>query len=660
MTPKTLKRGEKGEKERAIHARPTHCQQTLNALLIGIALQYLPATQVHALDNSLEDLIEGLLDIEVVSASKRAERLIEAPTSISVVSQEEMRLTGVTNVTEALRLIPGMIISEQRNGFYDVNIRGFDLAPPDLLSHQTASKNLLVMIDNRVIYDQTWGTTPWHDISLAIEDINRIEVVRGPSSALYGPNAFTGVVHIITQRPAITQTAFLTEADATTDHTPRKVKARLNVGNANTRLGYASIETASASGNLQARLSANVDQRDRHQTSLYSLVNDEYQSVDARFPTNFIVTLGPDFDGRRHFPDIEKANDHQAVNLFMTYEDYGTFIDFDVGYTTDEYIKVGFINAATAFNTFKSKVLYANARYREDNFLLQAYYNRARTTTLDDIIFDGEWLNENRNTAITAAYEWPLSEDHLLQTEYRYATTTYRDGGRSDDPFGLDKLPIVLDSNSLAIRSDLRLNQQLRLITALNYDIFRVPDTSKVALQLAATYAFTKDLIARVNFSQANRVPFASETSTDLQFRAPGSFLVSIFAENDLILATTDMLELGLRGSIGNHTAYDLELWIQQARDYNALVFTNTTTSRADLFNTPLDTKLEQTGVTLSIKHRLSQRLNLSYSVTAQETKLNDYYSNLFEREDLLPKGRVHQRQAGLPHSISTGAGPIS
>ena len=293
--------------------------------LLGCLLVcHLSSTNLMA-DNNLEDLLEGLLEVEVVSASKRSERLIDAPTSISRITRKEFQLAGVTTIAEALRLVPGMNVSEQRNGFYDINIRGFDFVPPDLPAHQIASKNILVMVDNRVIYDHTWGTVPWHDISLTIEDIDQIEVVRGPSSALYGPNAFTGVIHILTRLPGVDS-----------DSTPT-ITARANVGNAGTMLAQASVgfnddDHSSWSG----QLSVLAEQRERHQTSIYSLVNDQYQDVGERFPTNFILTLGPDYDAAYHFPKIERASDRQALNFFIHYDNnYGRQIDLDVGYSHD-------------------------------------------------------------------------------------------------------------------------------------------------------------------------------------------------------------------------------------------------------------------------------------------------------------------------------------
>lgn len=329
---------------------------------------------VATTDNSLEDLLEGLIGIEVVSASKKAERLIDAPTSISVISRAEIQRAGATSIAEALRLVPGMIISEQRNGHYDVNIRGFDIIPPDLPAHQTASKNLLVMVDNRVVYDHTWGTVPWHDLSVAVEDVERIEVVRGPASALYGPNAFTGVIHIITRQPS--------------SASPNKssVSARVQVGEADTILAHSAIEFSSHDGAWKSRLSANIDARDRHQETLYSAVNDEYQRVDERFPTNFIVTLGPDLDGPAHFPDISQANDRKALNLFLHYDNsYGRTLDIDIGYTTDQFIKVGYLNAATPFNTFESTLYFGNVHYREDNLSLQFYINGSTTDLIDEV-----------------------------------------------------------------------------------------------------------------------------------------------------------------------------------------------------------------------------------------------------------------------------------
>jgi iron complex outermembrane receptor protein len=148
---------------------------------------------------SLEELYEMLLNKDVVSASKKVESSFEAPLSTSVISHDEIMASGARSVEEALRLVPGLIVREKTNGNFDVHIRGNDNLPPHHMLLYSENSITLVMIDGRPVYNYVHGGTFWETLPIGITDIDRIEVVRGPSSALYGPNAVSGVVNIITK-----------------------------------------------------------------------------------------------------------------------------------------------------------------------------------------------------------------------------------------------------------------------------------------------------------------------------------------------------------------------------------------------------------------------------------------------------------------------------
>lgn len=128
----------------------------------------------------------------VVAASRRSQSALEAPNSITVISGEEIRATGLQSLPEILRRVPGAEVMAMGLTNHNVSFRGFN---------QRISNKVLVLIDGRPEYQDFLGLTLWPSIPIALEEIERVEVIRGPGSAMYGSNAMLGVVNIITRAP---------------------------------------------------------------------------------------------------------------------------------------------------------------------------------------------------------------------------------------------------------------------------------------------------------------------------------------------------------------------------------------------------------------------------------------------------------------------------
>jgi len=141
---------------------------------------------------ALEDKAGDLYDLVVVSAARRASSPLEAPVATTIVSDEELRLSGAASIPDVLRRVPGMETLTMTAADVNLAIRGFD---------RRLSNKLLVLVNGRSVYLDFLGATWWHLLSIQLEDIERIEVIRGPGSTLYGANAFGGVVNVITRPP---------------------------------------------------------------------------------------------------------------------------------------------------------------------------------------------------------------------------------------------------------------------------------------------------------------------------------------------------------------------------------------------------------------------------------------------------------------------------
>ena len=145
--------------------------------------------------------LEDLMRIEVISVSKREEKLFQSAAAIYVITQEEIRRSGMTNIPDLLRLVPGLSVARIDGNKWAVSIRGFNT--------RFANK-LLILIDGRSIYSPEFSGVYWEGQDLSLEEIERIEVIRGPGGTLWGANAVNGVINIITKRARDSQGGLVT------------------------------------------------------------------------------------------------------------------------------------------------------------------------------------------------------------------------------------------------------------------------------------------------------------------------------------------------------------------------------------------------------------------------------------------------------------------
>ena len=171
------------------------CLILFGFLLITPALH---AQTVHATDSmsaSSSDLLEDIefLQEETVSIAVLHEQPIsEAPSNVYVITDEDIRQSGAIDLPTILRRIPGIEVIQMTGADFDVSVRG---------DNQLRANKLLVMVDGRSIYLDVQGEVLWKALPITLPEIKRIEVLKGPASALYGFNAFDGIINIITKSP---------------------------------------------------------------------------------------------------------------------------------------------------------------------------------------------------------------------------------------------------------------------------------------------------------------------------------------------------------------------------------------------------------------------------------------------------------------------------
>jgi len=145
-------------------------------------------------DLSLEELLE--VEIEVTSAGRKPQEIRETAAAVFVLTAEDIRRSGATSLPEALRLVPGLQVSRVNSSTWAIGARGF--------ADQFANK-LLVLIDGRSVYTPLFSGVFWDVQDVMLEDVERIEIIRGPGAALWGANAVNGIVNVITKSAARTQ-----------------------------------------------------------------------------------------------------------------------------------------------------------------------------------------------------------------------------------------------------------------------------------------------------------------------------------------------------------------------------------------------------------------------------------------------------------------------
>ena len=139
---------------------------------------------------------DELLEVEVTSVSKRAEPVGAAAAAVFVLTGSEIRRSGVRSIAEALRLVPGLVVAQNKATSYAISARGFS---------STSSDKLEVLLDGRSVYTPLSSSVFWDVLDTYLPDIDRIEVIRGPGATLWGSNAVNGVINIITKSAAQTQ-----------------------------------------------------------------------------------------------------------------------------------------------------------------------------------------------------------------------------------------------------------------------------------------------------------------------------------------------------------------------------------------------------------------------------------------------------------------------
>lgn len=556
--------------------------------------------------------LQELLNIKINSASKKTESLMDAPLSASVVTREDIQKAGCTSVMEAMRLVPGMIVREQSNGNYDIHLRGMDNVPPNAPFDGSATTTL-VMIDNRPIYNYLKGGTFWEALPVDINDVEKIEIVRGPAAALYGPNAVNGVINIITRQ---------------LKKKGLNITANAQHGSYNTFINNASVGYKSDKWSLTA--SGNYQHRDRSQTSYFEFFRNRWLEQ----PAYSINILGDTVHSLPN-PNARLAMKKYAGNIFLSY-DAAAQIKFTLSAGIQHSVvqKVSTENGITPLSTVASDSRYADIRANIKG--LSAQFTLLKGTQTP--IYPGNKYDFN---TIDANIEYNYTKGGLsLKPGFSYRSAVYDDTKYSDivSKNGIFNARGQIITKTVSLRGEYKmLDNKLRLIAGIAANKFNFPDETYISYQAATTYKVNKKHLFRAVYSQAPRSAIIYDTYVDqMAAKYPIGYqkymMLTVEGNKNLKLLEANMLEFGYRGTIAKRLTIEAEVFDIRSKNYNSLVTNssyvtligNDTILATPLIATNLPVILHQQGITISVAIQLV-KAQIKPFITFQRSRIKHY-----------------------------------
>ncbi len=587
-------------------------------LMIGwmlpcLALGQTADTTGNALEvNVFKISLEEILNNPIVLASQKKEKIINAPLSATVITREEIRQAGSTSIPEALRLVPGVIVREVSNGNYDIHLRGLDNMPPSG-GDPTFSTNTitLVMINNRPVYNYFQGGTFWETLPVDLADVERIEIVRGPASALYGTNAVQGVINIITTAPV----------------QGSNVRANVQYGNNNTLIG--SMKADYQLRKLTVGMSMNHHQQNRKHSQYYSYGRNDYVVRDSlRFLSSTPAS---------RYPDTLLGISRNAANVYAHYAFTSrTSLRLISGWQRSLSQKIYADNQTTPLTTNFSESKYIQFNADIHHLHTQVAYNAGNqnAVSLSGWEYDFKTLD--------AQTEYSFERKHwVVRPGLSYRLAEY-DDEKSIRRVGLRGAFIDGKKQIFSYAAYLRSEFDkgiFRLIGALRGEKYNVPDKLYFSYQLAAICSPSERYIIRLVHSRANRSSFILDSYYNQDFSF-GALSTSLQGNTNLDLLQLDLYELGFRTHAGKAVLLDLEVFWNKARDYAKLqsVDTGDPNNTLSVFLN-LPTRADQYGVTMSVDLVPAPFLRIKTYATYQQAYVRDFVNTTGNLENYRHEG---------------------
>lgn len=594
---------------------------------------------------SLDELYEMILNKNIEAASKKSETSFDSPLSSTVLSGDEIRRSGATSIPEALRLVPGIIVREKTPGNYDVHIRGNDNVPPNHMFLYSENSISLIMIDNMPVYNTGHGGTFWEVFPIDVNDIERVEVIRGPSSALYGPNAASGAINIVTIKP---------------DNNKIKADVDAQGGIPGTALVNGGLSFGAGS-KFRARISGNYQYRQRWDERFYLWTADStYPSGYYHLNDSIFDTPGPTTN--KYGEPIADTIKHPelglqkyGVNAFFFLDvapkvNFSLMLSHQGSYTLSTIVG----DKETSLTQRLSNSSYANFRANTYGFTTQLSYNIGShdvQTTSDGLKHDiADFYG-------SVEYQYQLG-NLIVRPGVAYQRSVYDDSPYAGNAEGMEVLfnkPVTIENIAASVRLEYTLFEKLRLIGALRQDWFQQPEKSKTSFQAIGAYKINDRNMVRAVYSRAYRGPFMADTYTDYKYDKSPYTQVRFTGSQNVDLLKIDMAEIGYRIKPSKTIQAEIEAFYITGEGYGYYALDSVSWLLAGvrviplhvkLSYTNLDLKSEQFGATFNLKWVAKQNLVVSLNQTVQYTRLSNYYP--YTPTETIENLWINDRQPGI------------
>lgn len=570
--------------------------------LLGLFMSFQLIGQTDSTGAELEDLsLEELMNVKIVSASRSEENAFDAPLSSYVITRQEIERSGATNLPDALRICPAVTIKEVSNGVYTITIKGFENIP----THQYTNnvRTILVMIDNRPVFDYLSGGTLWQNLPVDVIDIERIEVVSGPTSPLYGPNAVNGVINIITRK---------------TSHEGLYAVANQSFGNASTYIGSAGV--GYQKGKFSAITSFNFNHRDRFVDEYYSNTTEDYRPIDSVYAPQ---------DIRSNIPRPGLALKKTSGNIFLNYRmNNKVKISFSGG-VNDSYAHYP-LSTGAAMSVYTNNSGYGSLNFEAYGFSGQASILNGNNGLVGD---NTQYSYDYNNFDGYLDYNLKLGSKLSLRPAINYQEAYVNDKKYTVDvgKAGLFNNSAAMYNIGTSLKADFTAGK-IRLIGAIRADKFKFPDTVYVSYQAIANYRINSKNNIRLLFGRSNSGSYMSDTYANISVGSGPGYQFTYTGNKNRKLPICNAIELGYRSQISNILQIDIALFHQEMSQFTRDVFQDgvfdmsTFTLYGEDKVSDLKLRANQNGFTLALNLVLfDNKVNFKPSVTVQETRLENY-----------------------------------
>ncbi|WP_169852916.1 TonB-dependent receptor plug domain-containing protein [Anaerohalosphaera lusitana] len=470
--------------------------------------------------------LEELMDVPVVSASRQSNVVSQSGAAVSVITAEQIHNSGLTTIPEILQLSPAVDVRRLTRGRYAVGIRG---------NMSLNSDRTLVLIDGRTAINPVWAGTNWQNLPVLIEDIERIEIVRGPISAAWGANAASGVINIISKNPEDTQGTLLS----------------FTVNEFGDTYNY--LRYGGTSKDLTYRISAGYEDL----TSSLDATAGKFESA------NPVYNPAIDFD-KYKVNDFLRNYRFNADFVYAGSEDTELALGVGQSYAEQGDLESAGFYAGKDYLTSSTR-LYARMEHNYDDETsarLQWTGNFFHSHEPDRIDRYAYYENE-----LEAQYNFLPHPQHQISIGGNFRWTHIDIGSRSDaEQYVFDGDPYNEYWAGAYIMDRFEATDRLTFQGQFRTDWFSETKTDW-STRLSAIYALddAKDHILWASYAKAFRSP---ATAFRKASRTTASGLISIVgADDDLRNEQTWSLEAGYNGKMSEDLSFNVNTWYQRFDD---------------------------------------------------------------------------------------------